>query len=485
MSDKAIARANKLLATVAVFCVIFPVCQILLSFLPVTRPAILTCAAILFAAGYGMQTLYGAVMSRTVDIRLGYRDESGYEGSVSAFNALHAALPIIITVVMTYISVGIFDSILYRMYMSGKIPYYDPDSLFPYLGAAAVFILLLAGIIIWFYPPVRVISLKTILAYMVVMGLTFIFEGLGQIDTSTSSICLVFFVISSMIVLNQSNIYRKITDSISAVSLSARYDNLLFVILTLIAILLALFFFATIFEGLSFIFRFIFLFITIKMLGKSGDDTGVDYKDPEVINEVFVRELFEGKRASSKFLIVFFFIALAFFLYMLITNNKESTKRFVAWIRKLIESIMMFFMNIRSYSIKQQHIPVFVNFTDEEIKLQDAVIRPYEKSGLEKRSYRDFEAQLNALPTDEKRLQFAYITLLSVYRSLKFSLRNSDTPREVRDKIIAQSSLSIATMQEITDVIEMVDYIERLPEKEKYTSALQKMCQIIKQHYAA
>ena len=77
-----------------------------------------------------MQTLYGAVMSRTVDIRLGYRDESGYEGSVSAFNALHAALPIIITVVMTYISVGIFDSILYRMYMSGKIPYYDPDSLF-------------------------------------------------------------------------------------------------------------------------------------------------------------------------------------------------------------------------------------------------------------------------------------------------------------------------------------------------------------------
>ena len=215
----------------------------------------------------------------------------------------------------------------------------------------------------------RVISLKTILAYMVVMGLTFIFEGLGQIDTSTSSICLVFFVISSMIVLNQSNIYRKITDSISAVSLSARYDNLLFVILTLIAILLALFFFATIFEGLSFIFRFIFLFITIKMLGKSGDDTGVDYKDPEVINEVFVRELFEGKRASSKFLIVFFFIALAFFLYMLITNNEESTKRFVAWIRKLIESIMMFFMNIRSYSIKQQHIPVFVNFTDEEIKL--------------------------------------------------------------------------------------------------------------------
>lgn len=485
MSDKIIARANKLLATIAVFCVIFPMCYMLLGFLPVSNSVILTCSIILFAAGYGMQALYGAVMSRAVDVRPGYRDETGYESSVRAFEPLHAALPIIIAGVLTYISIGIFDNILHRMYKSGIIPTYDPDSLFPYFGAIAVLILVLAGIILWFYPPVRVISLKTILAYLVVMGLTFLFEGLIGIDTSISSVCLLFFVVSAIIVLNQSNIHRKITDTISAVSVSARYDNLLFVLLTLIAIFLALFVFAAIFEGLSFIFRFIFLFITIKMLGKSGDDSAVDYQDPEVINEVFLRELFKGRRASSKVLVVIFFIALAFFLYLLITNNKESTKRFIAWVRKLIDSIMMFFMNIRSYDRKVKHVPVFVNFTDEVIKLQDATIRPYEKAGLEKKSYRDFEAHLNALPTDEERLQFAYVTLLSVYRSLKFSLLNSDTPREVRDKIIAQSSQSSATMQEITDAIEMVDYIERLPEKEEYTSALQKMCQIIKQHFAA
>lgn len=483
MTDYLFGKFYKILAVAAVMSVILPVVYFGFYWIMPRSYWIYICiiSIALMAAGYAMQAFYGAVTSSRHNSREGYDDESGYESAVKPFQPIRAAGPIVISAVIALISRGIIDRLLYNAYLKGYTYTYDSNSLYPYIGMLLMFGLVFAGIVLWFYPPHRIISMRSMFSYFGVMGVLFAAHVTMSVPTTMLSLSLVVFFSCSFIVLNQTHIRRGITGTVTAISNEGKYYNLKLMIVASVVVMAILLVFAAVLTGVGLLLKFIFIYVAVKMFGAgSGDDD--NYYDADDAAVDFSDVMLENQPIGDRLLIVLciaiFIAALVFFAFRGHAITKNILEKIKLWLRELF----LFFMNAREYKgMGTSFNRMFANYTDETISLQDASIRAYETKAEKKRSYREFIAYLNSLPTATDQIRYAYVTLLSVFRSLGYGIRHSETPRETKARVMARSANH--DLSAVTDAIEAVDYIEKEPSEEKCDEAVKAMCRIIRNNF--
>jgi hypothetical protein len=151
-------------------------------------------------------------------------------------------------------------------------------------------------------------------------------------------------------------------------------------------------------------------------------------------------------------------------------------REFFAGIGAWIKSIIEFWLVAKTFWISEE-IEI-LNYVDEETKLQDASVRDYHAMAEKSRSYDAFLARLNALPTMEEKLGFAYAMMLRACRQAGIPLKTSDTPREAYEKLV---QYDINDAQELTDAFELVKYAER-ELGERTPAAIRSICAVVKKY---
>ncbi len=484
MTHKLFSKFYKLLSVIAVTCIVIPLAYM---FLYRTLPQGVILPMYLFGfflvlLGYGMQTFYGKVTSKGRDPRKDYYYDNGFESSESPFKPLRAALPLVVAALIGISSFSIADKILYIAYKNDIISTYTSESAYPPVIASFVFILIFLGIALWFIPPHRIISMKSMLSYFGVILVIYVGSLMLSVPTTMLSISLVVFFACSFIVLNQTYIQRGITGTVTAISNNGRMYNLKLMIVAFAIVLFVLFIFSVILIGIGFVLRFVVAYLASQMLAASTD--AEDYYDVGDVKNKFSDVLFENQPIGDKLMIVLcillFIGAIVFFIF----RGHAATKRLIENIKLWLREIFLFFMSLRDFSFaKNDHAADYSNFVDETIDLHAPQIRQYDPGVATKRSYKEFVSYLNSFDTVTDQIRYVYITMLSIFREIGYGIKSSETPRETRARVHSRSAEHDIT--DVTDAIETINYIESEPSAEQSERTIRGVCRIIEKYFAS
>lgn len=485
MSSAFFNRIFKLLSVIAVSAVI---AQVLYLFFRTMAFALWPVILIFCAAGYGMQAVYGTVTGTRHKSRAGYGDETGYESGDTPFSLLRAAGPLTVSVIITLLLYRPYDELFLTMTRIIPEIIYSEDSAYPFLMLIVTFIGLGAGVVLWFYPAHRIISLRRMATFIPIMWIVYLIALFMGIPTDPMAVFLLVFSVCAFIVLNQLNIQRGVKDTLTVITNKGRFYNLKLIMFVLISMLVIVIVMAAIVTGVMRIAQIILLMVISASVNGASASTGEysGYNDLDTIYENYGNLLGAHQPVGEHLLFVLFIVLFIGALFLMITRGTDITKRFIARVREWFSELFMFFMDAWHYNGVRGREPEdeFLNYRDEEIKLRNAEIHDYEKRSVtHANSYKEFISRLNSFSTYAEKLRFAYVALMASYRSRGMGNRLSETPREARCRI--ESRTNEYGLARITNAIEAIDYKEaELTESESH-EAIAAMCGIIEKHYNA
>lgn len=463
-------------------CVITPgVYSLVRFFIPASWAAFtLPAVTLLLLAGWLMQALYSAI---THNERVGSGSYS-YETAERPFRTSRAIVPLIVAVVIAAASRYIFDRALYAAGEARLIDY-DEFSALPYFGAIIVFVVMMLGIIMWFYPVERLATIKTFLPCMAIMLIEYVFSLYGDAGMSNlSAACLAAFVSISVILMNQTYILKTFHGSVvSVITPRARLFNILLVALFIVGALAMMGLLYILLFGITTIIRILLFYMIYSAKLDEEYGEGMRYYD-EADLEVNFSKVVYGQRnsAGSEVMFGIFAVVAVVLLFFLVFGRTTFVRSIIEWFKRWIAELIEFLSNSRYFmkrsSPKEE---LLVSYKDEEIKRQYAAIRSYEENIPEAKNYKDFLNKLAKCRTYGEKLGFAYRTLITLYRKMNVPIKRSDTPREIAVKVhnAVESGRSI---DEITRVFELVSYAETDPSDHEAGTVLETLCSIIKKY---
>ncbi len=395
-----------------------------------------------------------------------------------------AALPMLTALVMAFLSSFLYKELYYQIAIRSTV-LYKMDSLHPYLAAAGTFLMILVGIILWFYPPEKLINMRLLgivfigtailVCVLLMFGGTSVFAMVSQGSALPvmSTVCYFIFFSCLLYLLNQVYITRNYRGAVaSVITPEARMFNMLLITCLIGFGITAILFVYLIICGAAMFGRMILFFFLYQVLRKSDSDT---------VKSEFVNFDASGEMASYVFsdspigawaLYAFLAVLAMFFVLILCRKARSIVSSIAAWIAEIIS----FWVVAKSFW-ETTEIEI-LNYTDEETKLQKAAIRDYNAMAASSSSYDDFINRLNNLPDMGAKMSFAYSMMLRACRKAGIQLKTSDTPREACEKI---RRFDIEESEELTEVFELVKYAcqdlgDRTPE------AIRSMCAVVKKY---
>ena len=407
----------------------------------------------LLTLGYFIQAAFGKITKVKRK-----KEDMAYEGFTKFFDVKNAALPIVICVVIAFVLFNIVTGYMKYRFEVGIDLTYDRDSLYPYMMLMMSAAIMIIGVVMWFYPYSRIISLRTMFVYFALFSAVFIFTFSAQ---WISTICMILFVLCALIILNQSNIIRTINLTKVGVATSrVRLYNIGTVFLFIGAVICTLIVVASILVGLTVVFQFLFYLTLGAMFNTDGMVDGTHVAD-SIGDASFNISLLNMSSDNGA-------VHALWYLFILIVVLLIISLIFIKSIRKVFKSISDFFgaliNNIISlftdmfffFSMKNPDID-YINYKDEEIDVDkvEAKIKMQEFS-KKRYSYREYTTKFNSLKTINEKYIFAYQSLIECWQNMDFSLRDADTPRQIRDKVLARTT--IEEVPDITAIFEQYHY---------------------------
>jgi hypothetical protein len=126
----------------------------------------------------------------------------------------------------------------------------------------------------------------------------------------------------------------------------------------------------------------------------------------------------------------------------------------------------------------------------EELLLPDLYIETLAKvkttrtqqalSRIGKLTLRDFNSEMAGLKSDEEKLSYSYMVMISLLSELNTSLRAADTPRELAGKIAA--TMEFPQIGEITNLIEEIKYAEAAGDADTSARVLTSVRTMVERH---
>ena len=491
MTSQSWDRAFNFMTAVGAAMLMIPLCLI---FLGGTFPhsLIVVPFAAVFATvfGYAVQWLFAALTGKQSS-RDGF--DSLRDGVLGRFRVAYAAVPLLIDAAASVGVFFLFDGWLYRLAEAGT--FLPDDRLVHYtvlygLTAAGLFFAAAAvGCVIWFYPIERLASIYTLIGgcalfciecvFLAVTARAFL-KSTASYTALTLGIPFAVFFVCVLVIYNQSNLQRKFRGSVvSEISGSERRYSLLLVGAMILCFAVGVGLAYVVVAGIVILLRML-LYIILFRLFHDAENTNsykaYDYVDSEEAGQMFRRNVMSPENQY----IVAVFILVLFFAAMLVLALKTGIlKKFIAWLREFIDTVIIGSGIIRS-SFDPNADEGTYNYRDERRKIQNAGIRNYEAMASSTDTYRLFLQRLGRLRDYDEQLCYAYAVLLKTYKKMNIPLRISDTPRENRVKI--EHALAVSEIERITADFESVRYAGRTPDEREAAQILSNICEAVKRY---
>jgi len=411
---------------------------------------------------------------------------------VNTFNRYHythAIIPLIIAIVISVLlgilAHGFMEDYLYEVYLdqlyqNNPNAYYVEESLVPYLGVILCFVSQLAGIVIWFYPPVRLNSVYTLIWALGIMFIEFclyIFTGGLTAHSNLQTvfvICLTVFCVCITILYNQGNLESSYRGSVVSIfKTEDRLYNIFLVLILFFSLAIILFLSYIIVNGIYSLVSTIIWFLLYRILyAGAADNPSKQYEYLEMAER-------HGKRIQGNGTGNYIGLLLGVLIFGALVFIGIKT----GWFKRTFIRLYQWFMEVFG-AILQKRNPVghseetfYQNYVDEKRKTQNALIREYERMAEHIQTYKDFTQHLAKLTDAGAQLCFAYAVLVRMYAKGNMNLKSSDTPREVEFKVLR--AVSGEEIRPITTAFERIKYAEEEIPLEEASVILKSMCEII------
>lgn len=476
-------RINMAITLIAISMVIAPYMYIL-TFFNFSYPALVSLCLVLAAVftGYSLQRIFGTVtrIKRTAD-------NNAYDNIENFFKPHQALLTFIIAFIAGIMIKNAVTNYLKYRYEIGLEHSFDKYTLIPtaiaVLSAAAI----IAGIVIWFYPFGRIVSIKTIIPFVAVFFINFMLTLVyGGVSQTFSTFCLFIYIICAFVLLNQNNILRtfNVTKTVK-ITTSVRLYNLaliLMVILGLAAVLIVTISFTV---GISAIVKIMLFFILSSVFREE-----VVLEEASEIAKSFNDSVFSGLidsldvngNISKLFFLLFFVIIIGIMVFFIISRRREVWLLIKKFFSVLLNNIIDFILNVIDLNRTDRETYTILDYRDEEIKMDESSVKEYNpQKSQKKNNFRDFMARLNTIQNESAKLQFAYSVLTECWKNENFGISSSDTPREIKAKILYKSNES--EIGDITEVFEIIKYAEIKVDKNRSGNALDSMCRLLQRYF--
>lgn len=408
------------------------------------------------------------------------------DGILGGFSIKYAGVPLTASFILCIISTLVYNGIMDSICQAGIIKYYS--AVYAVMFFAVIMICCTVGCIIWFYPIERLANIYILLAGCIIFLIEFGFVILTSRSNASMlflSLAFAVYLICMMIVFSQSSILQKYHGSVvSVLTPSARMYNL-FLVFMLFLILIAITVIAYIMlSGLFLIGRILFYLLMYKMFYNVVNPE-MKYDPYAVVDAEESAQMFKNTvmNQDERILLSYFFAGILTFAAIIVCIKTGVLQKFwaafKAWIAEFFSTIFIG-MDIFKNSFDPNSEDNIYNYKDEKKKLQNAGIGDYKAMADSTDTYKLFMQRLGRLKTYDEQLCYSYAVLLKVYKKMNLSLKRSDTPREIRDKV--ERALVSNEIEKITSDFESVRYA--LDEKSD-TEAVQiitNICNTIKRY---
>lgn len=435
--------------------------------------------------GNFMQSLYASWLGKRST-----NDTLSFDvNSFNKYHYTHAIIPLLIAiclaVLLCVLTRGYMKNYLYevyqeQLYQHNPNAYYVKESLVPYLGGILCFVSQLAGIVIWFYPPVRLNSVYTLLWALGILFIEFCLYlftgGMGAFRTLQGVFvgCLTIFCICITLLYNQGNLESSYRGSVVSIfKTEDRLYNMFLVLLMFAALIILLGVSFIIVNGIySLVTTIIWLVLYRILYANAVDNPAKQYEYMEMAER-------HGQRIQHNNTgnYIGLLIGLATLAALIVIGIKTG------WFKRTFIRLYQWFMEVFG-AILQKRNPAaepedtfYKNYVDEKRKTQNALIREYEKQAEHIQTYKDFTQHLARLPDANAQLCFAYAVLVRMYYKGNVNLKSSDTPREVEFKVLR--AVSGEEIKPITAAFEKIKYAGLELPLEEAATVLHSMCEII------
>lgn len=461
------------LLLVAAVSILTPLEMILLSGVAPGSWFVLAVTVLALLLGYGAQMLFGWIVGRT---RVSFGDLD-FNAETGSFRLSYAIVPILLAGGVTWLSQFLYRELYYLRVLETYAPYQEM-SVFPYLAAVGTFFAMLAGIVLWFYPPERLIGARYFLTSCITIILLLTFMALSGLSFGAEgALCFAVFTVASLILLNQIYISRDYRGTVSVITPAARLYNLRLLALLLGASAVIFAIAAVVVYGGVTLLRMIAFQLLYQFLRKESPEEDFEYRDPELAGREFTRYVYRDS-SFANFAFYAFLALLAVVLIWLLCRHIDVFARMLDAIRRWIADFFSFWTV--AHSMWTDTPLEILNYKDETTKLQNAAIRDYAAMADKTKLYDDFLRTIRTLPDTESQITYAYLVMLRSLRLHNIPLRYSDTPRECCEKIRRSDAADVI---EITDAIEQIKYAEK-DIGERGAGALRAVCLIVKKYLA-
>lgn len=471
-----------------------PVCLIMNSFAGVTMylPLFATAAAVIF--GYAAQALYANVrhIKKPVDTDMSYERISG---CFKLSKAVPALLCDFIPAAAAYYGAKAYMEWRLR---AGLDKYIDPNSLMPQIFFAVSFVLAAIGTVMWFFPPHRVISLKNIIPVIALMviwnvvpGIYFTYpDGYGSLLLLCFSVC----ILACAFVFGQSALVRnRVTARGGAVTPGQRMRIAGYTAAVILLAVLIFGFTATVYTGISVIFRWL-VYIAVGNASGASDNGGYGESSGESGAYVhdFAHAVFEksdlfgtGGAASVALFVIFLVLVAGVILYFILRLRFNVFRVLTGFFSKLIDSILAFIREV-IWAGKHMYSSVSeIEYTETKQRLQvfeDTSSEPEYAAG-KRVFYRDFKRRIERCADNGERLCYAYSVLVGVWRKCGYGILYSDTPREILEKLGEDTSEEVDA-EKLTRIYELIRYADQRADDGETGILLGTVCDCIRKYYS-
>jgi len=389
--------------------------------------------------GYGISAIWGLF---TACPRV--RSDYSYERTESYFS-IGTLVPAVITALLPAIIAGTVARRLTATVTSSGEVIYDNASAVPALVATSLLACLIIGIVLWFIPYNKIITLGNVIPF----GIGFIIVALaGAIFFGASTVFLsfafIFYLFSSMAVLNQGYLIKIINDSgTGTATAEVRKYNLTAVLIAFGAIAVAGFFATALIVGIVVSARIAFysLFKTAFNNGGGGGGGAVGSTPSFNASEKIFGGIsgLDGEGDAKLYYIVFLTMIVGFFVALLILRKRKK-KRFpkpselINRLFNLILALISWFGSLFSAVGSSENDISLDDYSDEELIMD-------KKSSTEllnlqgKRGAKRFSRMMSECATEGERLSLCYKASRAGYIRNQSILKEGDTPSEALKKL--------------------------------------------------
>ena len=402
-----------------------------------------TALALLFGAGgvwlgYGIAALWG-IFTACERVKHDY----GYERTESYFS-FGTLIPAVITALLPSIATILIARRLTATVTSSGTVIYDNASAVPALIGGALLGCLVLGIILWFVPYNKIITLGNVIP----IGIGFVIVALvGAIQFGSSTafltVAFIFYLFSAMAVINQGYLIKIINESGTGTATEqVRKYNLSAVALAFGCIAVAGFFATAVIVGIVVSARIIF-FAFFRNVLNNGDGGGgsVGFSPSFNASEKLFGNVMgtDGEGQTTFYYIVFLAMILVFFIALTV-HRVRSGKKFpkpselVNRLFNLILALISWFGTLFSGKRNEDCGVPLEDYTDEEL-LMDKKARSDLPNVKGKRGAKRFARMMNECKNDTERLFLCYRVARARYVNKLGILKTGDTPSELLKKM--------------------------------------------------